>query len=75
VRWTVGHAFGAISLGSTNGGVSDFFEVGAPKRQTTQQVGTATVRDIWTTHAAQTWHGTWSTGAHPVLNAIAMVYG
>lgn len=27
------------------------------------------------TNAAQTWHGTWSTGAHPVLNAITMVYG
>ena len=115
----IGQAYGAISLGSTTGGVSDFSQAAAPKRQTTQQVGTATVRDIWTTHygavvaesadnkvtlenyarkgegepdnlagpywyfqmygpstnAAQTWHGTWSAGAHPVLNALTMVYG
>jgi hypothetical protein len=115
----IGQAFGSVSLGSTTGGVKDFSQVGEPKRQTTQQIGQAIVRDIWTTHyaavvaesagnkvtlenyarkgegepenfsgpvwyfqmygpttnAAQTWHGTWSTGAHPVLNALTMVYG
>ncbi len=28
-----------------------------------------------TTNAAQTWHGQWTTGAHPVINPITMVYG